>query len=260
MKRMMMPFAAMMALSVCALAQQAPQPLTTVAIFKIKPNKNSDWVAVMKGVFAPALDQLLKDGVITGYGADMDMLHQAGKPNASAWVTMPNWASLQKVNATIEEMQKKNPGQMVRMLEATDPEAHSDLLLRSPVFQMKTPPAGALPVTSFTMNTIKPEKMDSYMKLFNEHTKPVLEKLMQDGTIYGFGIDAEVEHTMPAGTRVEWIAMPNLAARDKVDAAFREARGRLSEDGRRILQATFREAMAGEHKDWTSISVLFAAK
>ena len=92
MKRMMIPLAAMMMVGVCAFAQQGPQPLTSVAIFKIKPNKTSDWVAVMKGVFAPALDQLLKDGVITAYGADMDMLHQAGKPNASAWISMPSSA------------------------------------------------------------------------------------------------------------------------------------------------------------------------
>ncbi len=260
MKRMSMPLAAMLAVSVCALAQQAPQPLTMVAIFKVKPNKTSDWAAVMKGVYAPALDQLLKDGVITGYGADLDLMHQAGKPNASAWITTPNWAGVQKITATLEEVQKKNPGQMVRVLEATDPEAHSDLLLRSPVFQMKAPPAGTLPVTTFTMSTVKTGKEDAYMKLFNTHTKPVLDQLMQDGSIYGYGIDAEVEHTMPVGTRVEWISMPNLAARDKVNAAFREARGRLSEDGRRVLQANFQETMESEHKDWTAISVVFAAK
>ena len=260
MKRMLMPLAAMLAMSVCALAQPAPQPLTMVAIFKVKPNKTADWVAVMKGVYAPVLDQLLKEGTITAYGADLDLLHQAGKPNASAWIAMPNWASVQKVNAAIEEAQKKNPGQMVRSLEATDPEAHSDLLLRSPVFQMKTPPAGALPVTTFTMNTLKAGKNDAYMKLFNTHMKPVLDQLLQAGTIYGYGIDVEVEHTMPVGTRVEWISMPNLAARDKVNAAFREARGRLSEDGRRVLQASFDEVMEGDHKDWTSTSVVFAAK
>ena len=65
---------------------------------------------------------------------------------------------------------------------------------------------------------------------------------------------------MPVGTRVEWISMPNLAARDKVNAAFREGRGRLSEDGRRVLQASFDEVMEGDHKDWTSTSVVFAAK
>jgi hypothetical protein len=55
--------------------------------------------------------------------------------------------------------------------------------------------------------------------------------------------------------------MPDLASRDKVDAAFREARGRLSEDGRRVLQASFEEAAdLANHKDWTAISVVFAAK
>ncbi|HZO52988.1 MAG TPA: hypothetical protein VFB63_09735 [Bryobacteraceae bacterium] len=260
MRRMMIPLTAMLAMSVCALAQPAPQPLTMVAIFKVKPNKTSDWVAVMKGVYAPVLDQLLKDGVITAYGADMDLLHQAGKPNASAWIAMPNWASVQKVNAAIEEAQRKNPGQMVRALEATDPEAHSDLLLRSPVFQMKTPAAGALPVTTFTMNTVKQGKNDAYTKLYDEHIKPVLDQLLQQGAILGYGVDVEVEHSMPVGTRVEWIMMPDLAARDKVDAAFREARGRLTEDGRRVLQANFQEALEREHKDWTSKSVVFAAK
>ena len=261
MKRFLMPLAAMLAMSVCALAQPAaPQPLTMVAIFKVKPNKTADWVAVMKGVYAPMLDQLLKDGVITAYGADLDLLHQAGKPNASAWIGLPNWASVQKVNAALEEVQRKNPGQMVRALEATDPEAHSDLLLRSPVFQMKTPPSGAMPVTTFTMNTVKAGKDEAYMKLFNTHTKPVLDRLLQEGTILGYGIDVEVEHTMPVGTRVEWIMMPDLASRDKVNAAFREARGRLTEDGRRVLQANFREIMEAEHKDWTSRSVVFATK
>ncbi|MEP7362156.1 MAG: hypothetical protein ABI972_02790 [Acidobacteriota bacterium] len=260
MRRVLMPLAAMLAMSVCALAQPAAQPLTSVAIFKVKPGKTSDWIAVIKGVYAPMLEQLLKDGVITAYGADLDLLHQGAKPSASAWITMPNWASFQKVVAGLEEVQKKNPGQMVRMQEATDPDAHSDLLLRSPVFNMKTPPAGALPVTSFTMNTVKAGKSEAYMKLFNTHTKPVLEQLLQDGTIYGYGVDMEVEHSMPVGTRVEWISMPNLAARDKVNAAFREARGKLSEEGRRVLQANFEEAMEGEHKDWTSLSVVFSSK
>lgn len=260
MKSQLLPLCAALTLSVCAIAQDQPQPMTQVALYKVKPNKQADWNAVMKGVYAPVLEQLLKDGVVLAYGADHDILHQAGKPNASAWFTVADWASYAKAGAAIDEASRKNPGQMVRLLEATDPEAHQDLLVRVSMFNGVKPPAGALPVGSYTMIKIKPGKVQAWTKLVTTYEKPILDHLLKDGVIWGYGIDTEVEHTMPVGTRVQWITLPNLAARDKVSAAFRDARMKLSEEGRRALQASYDEVLEADHTDWMSQSIMFASR
>lgn len=260
MRPYLLPLCAALTFSVCSLAQDQPQPMTHVALYKIKPNKVADWSAVMKGVYTPVLEQLLKEGAVVGYGVDLDILHQAGKTNASAWFTVPDWAAYAKVSAAIDEAAKKSPGQMVRLQEATDPEAHQDLLVRATMMSVAKPPAGALPVGSYTMIKVKPGKNQAWMKLVNAYEKPVLDQLLKDGVIWGYGIDVEVEHTMPVGTRVQWMTLPNLAARDKVAAAFRAARSKLSEDGRRTLQASYEEVLETEHTDWMSQTIVFGSR
>ena len=111
------------------------------------------------------------------------------------------------------------------------------------------------------MVRVKPGHMQEFMELFRKYDKPVYEKLVADGVIYAYELDTEAVHTMEPGLMWTIVTMPNLAAKDKVNAAFEEANKNLPEAERNMIQKLYLDVVVpGSHRDSLSISQVYKAK
>jgi DNA-binding Lrp family transcriptional regulator len=228
---------------------------TSVALFKVKPDGAGAFVESVKKVMAPVGDKLLKEGTIAGYGLNVDMFHQPGAPNAALWIDVPNFAAFGKMEEAIGAAMKASPQAMAGIMAATDPAAHSDLLVRHLFMNMKKAPAGTLPYTNFYSVKVKPGKMEEFSQAFEKHQKPIYDKLVADGAILGYAVDTEVIHT-EAGDTV-WIltVMADLSGKDKTLAATRAAPDRRAAT---VLMNAL--TVEGSHRDNISQSVIFVTK
>ena len=110
----------------------------------------------------------------------------------------------------------------------------------------------------YTTDACKPGKGDEWEDLWKTYTKPIYDKLVADGSIFGFGVDTEYIHTEDPGWRAIWVVTTGLGAFDKVDAAFRAAFEARSEAEREAIGARFRSLTEpSEHRDglWRSVSL-----
>jgi hypothetical protein len=85
---------------------------------------------------------------------------------------------------------------------------------------------------------VKPGQGSEYRSYWDEHTQPVFESLLADGTIVAYGLTVEDMITEGFGGRTSWYIVPNADALDTVQAAFRASWGALTEEGRRARVAS----------------------
>ncbi|HEY3440825.1 MAG TPA: hypothetical protein VGK29_08745 [Paludibaculum sp.] len=228
---------------------------TSVALFKVKPEGTAAFVENMKKFLAPVGAKLLSEGTISGYGLDLDMFHQPGSTNAALWMDVPSFAAFGKAEEAINAAMKASPAVTAGIWGATDISKHSDLMLRHLFVNMKPAPAGALPYSNFWAVKVKPGKMNEYSQLFEKYQKPVYDKMVADGVILGYSVDAEIIHS-DAGDMV-WIVtvMPDLGAKDKMLAITRAL------PDRRAMQVNLDGiTVEGSHRDSISQSVMFVTK
>lgn len=239
--------------------QSRPQPLTSVAMFKVTPDKMSGFMDVMK-LFEPSLDKLLAAGTIQAYGVDSDILHGEG-PNVEFWITGADFGAIEAAEKAVDAAIAANPEKMKAAWGLTDFAAHRDILVRSVESNHGKAPAGALPVTDFTMDKVKPGRMSTARMLFNHFDKPVFDKLVADGVIYGYSLDVEAVHTSAPGTVWLVVVMPNLAAKGKVRAARNAAWEKLPASDREALDKIFDDTFeASAHRDFLSQALIFKSK
>jgi hypothetical protein len=248
-------------LACAALAQEGPKPLLHVAIFKVQLGKTAAWAASMKKIYVPMFEKLMADGAVQGYGIDLDVLHQAGMPNASAWYTVDDYAGYDKVQSAIEQTQAANAAVMQEIADLSDMDKHYDLLLRIESGNGKPVAAGSRPYTAVSSWKVKPGKAEAFRKGFDKYEKPVLDKLVANGVIHSYQLLTEAVHSSAPGTH--WLAVvePSLASEDKVDAAFREDEKKRSELERSTLETEFREMIEmGAHRDFLMRATVFVSK
>lgn len=115
------------------------------------------------------------------------------------------------------------------------------------------------PVTYVADFHVKPGKEEEFLNLVKEFNEPLFEKLMADGAVLAWGIDIPVLHQVGAPTHSLWWTSSDMAAFDKVFAAFEEQEKKIREEEarRRRRQAPktvierFREAVdLSKHRDW----------
>lgn len=242
---------------VCA---QAPKPLTSVALWKVGPDKVEAFITKAKAV-TPVLDKLMASGVVTAYGIDVDVLHVPGATNVAMWMDVPNFAALGQLEKAIEEFGKSNASTMQELRGMADAASHQDLVVRNVEGKSKAAPAGSTPMGDFAMVNVKPGRMDDYMELFRKYEKPVLEKLVDDGVIYGYSLSSEAVHTMKPGMVWTIITMADLGVKDKVNAAFREADKKLPEGERNLAEKMYEGIVEpGSHRDSLAVSVVYKSK
>jgi len=94
------------------------------------------------------------------------------------------------------------------MMEAADVSKTRDYITRDLVFVTGTgaPPAGVLPWTRYNYVKVKPGKGGDYRKVWEKYNKPVLDKLVADGTVLAYGLAVEEVRTDGDFTHFVWYA------------------------------------------------------
>jgi hypothetical protein len=88
---------------------------------------------------------------------------------------------------------------------------------------------------------IKPGEGSSYVGYWNQYTKPVLQKLMDEGVVVAYGRSAEEITTDNPAQRSNWYVVRDMAGHDKVQAALRATWDAMTEEQRRPRRAAAME-------------------
>jgi hypothetical protein len=242
------------------LPAQTYKQLVTVSEFRVPPSQVEAFVEKGKA-FVPALDKLVDSGVILAYGIDTDLLHVPGSNNVTFWTVVPNYEALSKAEEAIGAVEKKDPSLMPALIAMSDPATHHDFIIRSREEGHRAVPAGSHPFTDIDAVRVKPGRMGDFSELFRKYDKPVFDKLVADGVIYGYELDTEAVHTMEPGMTWTVVTMPDLGTKDKVDAAFTEAEKKIPDAERDLTEKIYNDiVVAGSHRDSLSVSPVYRQK
>jgi hypothetical protein len=234
------------------------KPVSYLGEFQVHPAKAGTFVEMVKKYDKPVLDRLMTEGAVLAWGLDTTVIHRDDGANFLFWFVTADYAGMDTVFAELEKMEESiSEEDQAKFMETINIAKHHDHILRAVHLNVSpTPPEGRV-YTNYASVKVKPGQGDDYLALYKKYTASVLDPLVADGTIYGYGLDREDFHTEEPQWRFIWIVVPNLAAFDKVDAAFEAAREGLSRAERSIMENQFREkAEPGAHRDYFFRSVL----
>ncbi|MGQ9917357.1 MAG: hypothetical protein ACUVS7_08065 [Bryobacteraceae bacterium] len=108
---------------------------------------------------------------------------------------------------------------------------------------------------------MKPGKMPVARMMFRHHEKPVLDRLIREGAIYGYAMDVEAVHTTEPGTVWYLILAPDMGAMDKVRAAFAAAAEKMTAAEREAVEQMEDEVFDRKaHRNWISQALMFKSR
>ena len=106
------------------------------------------------------------------------------------------------------------------------------------------------PITVASFFKVLPGKGETVMGMLKKYDKPVLDKLMADRTITGWGVGMPWAHTNGSWNLVLWIDAADWAGHGKVDQAFEAAEKARSADENKKIEQEFHAATAPDaHRD-----------
>lgn len=217
-------------------AQQAETTaLTFVASWNIPREKWSEFEANADKNVRPVFERLLAAGTILEWGIASRIVHTEDGPTHSAWWASTSIAGLEK--AREELIQAPNP--------AAAGARHSDELLESLAYHSRPSPV-ASGYLSASMVKVNQGMEREWMALWKKHLQPVLEGLLKNGTLLGFGVDVEHIHTQDPGWRTMWYLTPSAEAEDKLREALDQAFEREAATLGPALRAT---GSRSDHRD-----------
>jgi hypothetical protein len=102
----------------------------TWSTWQIKPGAMHDYLELTKKVLVPAFEKLLAEGTITSYGQLMEDYHQHRMGIVYEYFTVPDAASMDKINKALEEVFAGTPALRGAIMNDTDRDGHRDFLTR----------------------------------------------------------------------------------------------------------------------------------
>ncbi len=259
-RRLFAPLSVLFLCCTAAVAQQAPPPapLTFYYDYRVNPGKEEDFMQLVKTVGAPVRDKLMAEGVILAWGVDVPLLRYPGGTTHMIWFAVENYTGLEKVLKGMDAQYAKlaadeakaaaasprtKPAMttMEKIRDVIDGTKTRDWLTRDVVFAATSaPPApGVLPYTRFSFVKVKPGKGGEYRRAWEKYSKPVVDKLLADGTLLAYGLAVEDLKSEGEFTHYTWMATPDLVAMDKAIGAFVSDRQRRSEEERNTISELF---------------------
>ncbi len=187
----------------------------------------------------PLMDQLVADGVIVGYGAYTNLIHQEGIPTHGTWFTATSEGKLLKALEAIYA----HPGSTTAPVESAS--KHWDYVLVSRIYNQRpgTSTDGYLTGDEWE---VKAGDMHAYTDLVKSTLVPVCEKLLADGVLTSYGLDTEDYHQDKIGIVTFYMTTADADGVDKAGKAFDEAF-----DKNPALGAAFRSLVEREgHRDF----------
>ena len=103
----------------------------TFSVQKMQPGKAQDYMALYDKYTKPVLEQLYKDGALTAYGVDAELVHTGDPAFRFFWQMLPDADALDKVQAAFDAARAKRTPEERRAIgqafaELTDAAAHRD--------------------------------------------------------------------------------------------------------------------------------------
>jgi hypothetical protein len=164
----------------------------------------------------PILQKAMSDGLLIGYGSDVNLVHQPDGPTHDDW-----WCSSSMAGAlnVLDQFHKSGSTTSAVLESATK---HWDEVLVSRYYNWKpgTMKAG------YTHGSVYKLKADASDDMIDTLAKsaivPLMEKMLAAGTIMEYEIDTESIHTQAPGTFYLFYLCPTADGIDKVNAALRD--------------------------------------
>ena len=229
-------------------SQPQMQPLTFWYEYTVNPGKEEEFMDLVKTVGQPVRDKLMTDGVVMAWGVETPLLRVPGNPTHVIWYAVNDYAGVDKVDSamgaqiaklneeaaksgTAKKGQKSAASLSARLGEVADMSKVHDYLTRDLFIGFSaTSAAGSLPFVRYNFVKVRPGKGGDYRKAWEKYNKPVFEKLAADGVIFAYGLSVEEIRTEGDFTHYVWYAAKDLAAFDKVRAAFLADRDHRSQE------------------------------
>jgi hypothetical protein len=238
-----------------AATAQEMRPIGYLAEFQVNAGKEAEFIELVKKYDKPLFDGLVTEGAVLAWGLDARVVHEEGTATHMLWWATADFAGMDKVFAAFEAMEVPDEDEE-KFRQTVDLAKHHDHITRSIIINVSEGEPSAPPYTAWSFIKVKRGKGSEWRKLFEKYTQPVLDKLMEDGILYGYGVDVEWIHTDDPGWRAIWVLTTSLSAFDKLEAAFRAASQGRSEEEREAIDRKFRKITeGGSHRDslWRSI-------
>jgi hypothetical protein len=236
-------------------AQQASEPISYLAEFKVNPGQATTFVDLVKKYDKPVFDKLQAGGVVLAWGLDTRVIHRTDGTTHLLWWVTKDYSGMDAVFAALRDI-KPSEADEEKFRAATDLDKHHDHMNRTILENVSEGEPSAPLYTSWSFVKVDVGKGGEWRKLFEKYNKPVFDKLVADGVVYGYGIDVEDFHTEDPGWRAIWVLTTSLGAFDKIDAAFAAEREKRSEEERESIGRQFRDITSpGEHRDslWRAV-------
>jgi hypothetical protein len=227
-----------------AFAEDAPRPITVASFFKVMPGKGETIMDLFKKYDKPVLDKLMAEGTITGWGVGRPWVHTNGAWNLLFWINALDMGAHEKVDQAFEAAEKGRSAAENKKIEdtfyaAVAMDAHRDGVYRQVAGKMGRPPAspegkGYLWLAYYTA---KPAKGNDVTSFFGAVVQPVMDNLVAEAVIGGYGLVVPTVHVAGAPTHIAWYWVDSLASIDKVQAVLRGAREKRSSEQNAELDA-----------------------
>jgi hypothetical protein len=209
----------------------------------------AQWGEMRKGEEADRamMDKLVADGTITGYGEFVNMIHQEGQPTHGDWMTADSEGNILKALETFYA-QPSEPS----VLAASK---HWDYFLFSRAHKSRSGKFDGAYLSGSRWE-VKPGRGIAFRNLVNSRIVPILDKLMADGALIFYTVEAEDYHTQAPGGVEIVMATVDAAAMDKVSDAFEAAFAKDDEIGPALAALTKGEG----HRDFLARITHMSAK
>ncbi len=249
--------------SVAAQAPTPPPVYTLVGLWQVTGSDTKLFEDNFAKYQKPILDKFVADGTIIEYGFETTALHTPDGYTHTRWITAETRAKVETAIRTIVAAYDKMPlEQRTKMDKDAERmiKKHRDYLVSSAGYRNKPGQyTKGYGIESFFQ--AKPGKLNELKQLWAKYNKPVMDQLLNDGTVLAAGMDTEDYHTEEPGGVVVWYVVPDMASEDKVDKAFSDARSKLSQEERDSFSNSMRELTdTQKHRDSLSVIRFYSAR
>jgi hypothetical protein len=252
-----------LALAAPVLAQESGPVYVRIELWDVKRAQWSAFVKMYEEYDKPVYEKLFADDVITEYGIESAMLHNPDEYTHVTWHAATSMEAFAKVREAFEAAYKDLGEEEEARIDtrfANMLVKHRDYIWRTDYQKARE---SKLENAYFYEASValKPGQGSSYASYWNEYTKPLYQKLMDEGIILTYGRSREEIRTEGENRRWSWYVVRDLADHDKVQAAARDSWGRMSEEQRRARWASLREIVnRGSFREYMSRFLDWAVK
>lgn len=165
----------------------------------------------------PVLQKAMSDGLLIGYGSDVNLVHQVDGATHDDWWCSSSMAGVLNV---LDQFYKNGSAASPVLQSATK---HWDDVMVSHYYNWK-PGTMKNGYTHGSMYKLKADAPnDGVGTLAKAAIVPLMEKMLANGTIIEYEIDTLAVHTSAPGTFFVFYLTPNAEGIDKVSAALQDS-------------------------------------